>query len=159
MVNDVTLIGYVGKDPDFGEFSGTNIVNFSIATEEYDKTQPNNKGTSWHRIVAYSKLAELIRDYVKKGSKIYIRGRIKYEQFKDKQGIDKTITKIVANEIKFLDRRADSEQAVSNHSVNDQPNQPQQVVQSQPFQQKNNINTAKFMEQKDTPNFDDEIPF
>lgn len=106
-VNKVTLIGTVGRDPET-RFSpgGSAIANFSIATNEsYNDKNTGQKveQTEWHRIVAFGKLAEIIQQYVKKGSKLYIEGKLKTNEW-EKDGIKRYSTDIIVNEMVMLDR-------------------------------------------------------
>ena len=106
-VNKVTLIGTVGRDPE-SRFSpgGSAVANFSMATNESynDKnTGQRVEQTEWHRIVAFGKLAEIIQQYVKKGSKLYIEGKLKTNEW-EKDGIKRYSTDIVVNEMVMLDR-------------------------------------------------------
>jgi len=108
-VNKVTLIGAVGKDPEVRYTqAGMAIANFSLATSK--KNKEKSDVTQWHNIVAFQKTAELIQQYVKKGSKLYIEGEIQYQEY-DKDGEKRYTTKIVANDLSFL---SDS----GNHSAN-----------------------------------------
>ncbi len=101
-VNKVILLGNVGKDPEFKALpSGQPVVNFSIATSERYKDQQGNQQerTEWHNLVAYGKLAEIVRDYVKKGSKLYVEGRLTTRSWDDKD----TNKKVYRTEIVILD--------------------------------------------------------
>lgn len=104
MINKVTLIGRVGKDPEFRTTAGgTAMAKFSLATTETRKDKDGQKieETSWHRCIAWSGLAEIIRDYVHKGSLLYVEGRISYGSY-DKDGTKVYTTDIVVNELKML---------------------------------------------------------
>lgn len=106
MVNEVTLIGNVGSDPEVKFFdSGSQVAKFTLATSEKYKSKTGEKQekTQWHNVVAWSGLAKLVESYVKKGSKLYIRGRLEYEQWEDKKtGEKKSKTNIVVDDLKFL---------------------------------------------------------
>jgi len=108
MLNKVILIGNVGKDPEtFNTDSGLCICKFSLATTEKYK---DKKETEWHRITAFGKIAELCEQYVKKGSKLYLEGKIKTEEYESKDGSGKKYTTgIIANTIKFLDSKQTSD--------------------------------------------------
>src|ERR1700739_735021 len=91
-VNKVILVGNVGKEPEVKfATSGTAIANFSIATSERfkDKSGEWQDRTEWHNLVAYQRTAEIIRDYVKKGNKLYIEGRIQTRSWDDKTSGEK----------------------------------------------------------------------
>jgi len=109
-VNKAIIIGSVGKDPEVrATASGDCIVNLSVATSESWKDKQGNKqeSTEWHRVSAFGKLAEIIRDYVVKGSKVYIEGKIKTRKWQDKDGKDQYTTEIVANELQMLDSKGE----------------------------------------------------
>jgi len=109
-VNKALIIGSVGKDPEVRATAGGDcIVNFSVATSESWKDKQGNKqeSTEWHRVSAFGKLAEIIRDYVVKGSKVYIEGKIKTRKWQDKDGKDQYTTEIVANELQMLDSKGE----------------------------------------------------
>ncbi len=100
MLNKVTLIGNLGKDPEIRSTNkGEEIANFSLATTERWKdknTGEKKEKTEWHKIVVFNKnLVDLIKNYVKKGSKIYIEGQLQTKKWTDNNGIDKYITEII----------------------------------------------------------------
>ena len=100
MYNKVTLLGNVGKDPEIKTTStGKKVGTFSLATTE--KYGDNSK-TSWHSIIVWEKLAEICDKYVKKGSQIFVEGKISYRDYTDKNSVKHFITEIVASEIKLL---------------------------------------------------------
>jgi single-strand DNA-binding protein len=111
-VNKVILVGRLGKDPETRYTpSGQGVCNFSLATDESfkDRNGERQKRTEWHRIVMWSKLAEIAQQYLKKGSLVYIEGRIQTRQWDDKNtGQKRYSTDIVANTMKMLGSRADS---------------------------------------------------
>lgn len=111
-VNKVILVGRLGKDPET-RFTGTGqaVCNFSMATDETytDRSGQRQKRTEWHRIVMWSKLAEIAQQYLKKGHLVYIEGRIQSRQWEDKRdGQKKTSFEIVANVMRMLTSRAES---------------------------------------------------
>lgn len=96
-VNKVTLIGNVGKSPEIRfTQSGEAIANFSLATSESwtDKSGQKQEKTEWHRVEVFGKAAQVVRDYVTKGKPLYVEGSIKYEEYTDKDGIKRNVTKI-----------------------------------------------------------------
>jgi len=108
MVNKVILIGNLGADPEVRySQSGTAIASFRIATTEVWKKQDGSKEeqTEWHRIVAFGRLAEICGEYLAKGSKVYIEGRLQTRKWQDKEGQDRYTTEIVAREMKMLTAR------------------------------------------------------
>ena len=105
-VNKVLLLGNVGKDPEIRSTAGGTIVaSFSLATAERAKDQTGNwtDKTEWHNLVAFQRTAEIVRDYVKKGSQLYIEGKIQTRSWDDKEsGQKKYKTEILVNELTLL---------------------------------------------------------
>ena len=113
-VNIVHIIGNVGNDPETKTLSNGDLVaNFSVATSETwkDKQGQQQEKTQWHKMVAYRKLAEIVEAYVRKGSSLYIEGRIEYSTYTDKNGIEKYSTQIVANALRMLDKKSEAKGA------------------------------------------------
>jgi single-strand DNA-binding protein len=110
-VNKVILLGNVGKDPEIkAAQSGVMVVNFSIATTDRVKDQSGNWNdrTEWHNLVAFKRTAEIIRDYVHKGSKLYIEGKLVTRSWDDKDTGKKAYrTEIIVNDVLLLDSRSD----------------------------------------------------
>ncbi|HZR28297.1 MAG TPA: single-stranded DNA-binding protein [Terriglobales bacterium] len=108
-VNKVILIGNLGKDPEVKYTpSGTAVAKFSLATNERykDKSGEWQDRTEWHNIVVWQRLAEIVGEYVKKGSKIYIEGRLQTSSWEDKQsGEKKYRTEVIANDLVLLGGR------------------------------------------------------
>ena len=108
-VNKVFLLGNVGKDPEIRSTpSGTMVANFSIATSDrYQDAQGNwQDRTEWHNLVAFKRTAEIVRDYVKKGSKLYIEGKLSTSSWEDKtSGQKKYKTEIIVNDLSLLSGR------------------------------------------------------
>ena len=109
-VNKVTLLGNLGKDPEVKFLpSGQAVANFSLATTDRikDKASDNwTERTEWHNITAYGRTAEIVRDYVKKGNKLYIEGRLTTRSWDDKETNKKVYrTEIVVNELVLLGGR------------------------------------------------------
>jgi len=107
-VNKVMLVGNLGKDPEVRYTgSGVAVATFSVATNESWKDQDGNaqERTEWHNIVAWRKLAEICGQYLKKGSKIWLEGRLQYRTYDDKNGVKRYVTEIVMNEMVMLDSR------------------------------------------------------
>jgi single-strand DNA-binding protein len=112
-VNKVILLGNVGKDPEIkSTASGVAVATFSIATSERfkDKSGAWQDRTEWHNLVAYQRLAEIVRDYVKKGSKLYIEGRLQTSSWDDKTtGQKKYRTEIIIHDLSLLSGRGEAE--------------------------------------------------
>jgi single-strand DNA-binding protein len=110
-VNKVILLGNVGKDPEIKSTAGGIMVaNFSIATSDRTKDKDGNwqDRTEWHNLVAFQRTAEIIRDYVKKGAKLYVEGKIQTRSWDDKtSGEKKYRTEIIVNDLSLLSGRGE----------------------------------------------------
>ena len=109
-VNKVFLIGNLGADPDLRYTpNGAAVASFSVATTEGRKDKDGNwkDHTEWHRVVTWNKLAETAGEYLKKGSQVYIEGRIQTRQWDDKEGVKRYTTEIVAQNLQILGRKTD----------------------------------------------------
>ncbi len=108
-VNKVILLGNVGKDPEIRSTpGGTMVASFSLATSDRQKDAQGNwqDRTEWHNLVAFTRLAEIVRDYVKKGSKLYIEGKIQTRSWDDKESGQKRYrTEIIVNDLSLLSGR------------------------------------------------------
>jgi len=108
MINKVILIGNLGADPELRfTQNGTPVASFNMATTERRKGQDGQiqEQTEWHRIIAWQRLAEICGEYLSKGSKVYMEGRLQTRKWKDQNGIDRYTTEIVAREMKMLSPR------------------------------------------------------
>ena len=108
-VNKVILVGRLGQNPEVKYTpSGAAVANFSIATSETwnDKSGQKQEKTEWHRIVVWSKLAELCGQYLQKGRQVYVEGRLQTREYQDKAGVTKSITEIRADAVQFLGQGA-----------------------------------------------------
>ena len=111
-VNRVTLIGRLGKDPETKETSNDKkVCKFSLATDETYKDKDGEKvsKTSWHNIVAWGKLAEISEKYLRKGSLVFVEGKIEYRKWQDNEGNEKRATDIVISSMTMLGGKPDSE--------------------------------------------------
>lgn len=119
-VNKVILLGNVGKDPEIRSTpNGTMVANFSLATTDRVKDQGGNWSdrTEWHNLVAFQRTAEIIRDYVKKGSKLYVEGKIQTRSWDDKtSGEKKYRTEIIINDLSLLSGRGEGESGGSSYT-------------------------------------------
>ena len=109
-VNKVILVGRLGRDPETRYTgSGQAVANFSVATDETykDKAGERQKRTEWHKIVVWGKQAEIAQQYLKKGSLIFIEGRIQSREWQDKEGQKRTSFEIVASNFRMLGGRGD----------------------------------------------------
>lgn len=146
-INKVTLIGNLGSDPEIRYApSGTAIVTVNIATSSgwKDKqTGEMQERTEWHRVVFFNRLAEIVNEYLKKGSKIYVEGSLRTRKWTDKNDIERYTTEIVANEMQMLDSRGGS---YNPDQFNKSTSAPQTASKA--------ASPAG-----DAPDFDDDIPF
>jgi single-strand DNA-binding protein len=111
MINKVILVGNLGADPEIRYTQGgTPVATFNIATTENWRNKDGGKEehTEWHRIVVWRKLAEVCGEYLNKGSKIYVEGKIRTRKWQDRDGNDRYTTEIEARDIQFLSTRGAS---------------------------------------------------
>ncbi|KUM52128.1 single-stranded DNA-binding protein [Rheinheimera sp. EpRS3] len=143
-INKVILIGNLGTDPEVRYMpQGGAVANLTVATSESwtDKaTNEKKEQTEWHRVVIYQRLAEIAGEYLRKGSKVYIEGKLKTRKWQDKDGVERYTTEIIANELQMLDGRGDGQQQGGGMGGGQQggyqkPAQPQQGGYQQPAQQ------------------------
>lgn len=137
MVNRVILIGNLGRDPEVHTTSSGNIVTqLTLATSRRVKQADGSYGdeVEWHRVICFSKLAEIARDYLSKGRQVYIEGRLRTRKWTDKQNIERYTTEIICEQLKMLGRKDDGAQAAA-------PTTPQQSTPAP------------------TPTYDEEVPF
>lgn len=132
-VNKVILIGNLGKDPEVRRLeNGTVVASFPLATSETytDKTTNERRDiTDWHNIVVWRGLAEVVEKYVRKGSKIYVEGKLKSRSYQDKEGVTKYITEVVADEITMLNRVESTTPNQPNYSSEGTPTEPSKIEQ------------------------------
>lgn len=105
-VNKVILVGNLGQDPEVRFLpSGEVVANFTVATSEswLDAQGQPQEHTEWHRLVAFKRLAEIVRDYLHKGSKVYLEGKLQTREWVDQQGQKRYTTEIVCHELQMLD--------------------------------------------------------
>ena len=115
-VNKVILIGRLGGDPELRSTpGGTSVASFTLATNETwtDKDGTKQERTEWHRIVVWSRLAEICGQYLRKGSQVYIEGRLQTRSWEDKQGNQRKTTEIVARDMQMLGARSEGNGARS----------------------------------------------
>ena len=145
-VNKAILIGRLGRDPEVRHMpNGDAVCNFSIATDETWKDQHGQKQerTEWHAITLYRRMAEVAGQYLKKGSQVYIEGRIQSRKYTGKDGVERTAYEIIGNEMKMLGGKAEG----SSESVNtaEPPAPPRRQDSAAPAQPVDDI--------------DDDVPF
>jgi single-strand DNA-binding protein len=106
-VNKVIIVGNVGKDPEIRHLDGgVTVASFTMATSEKwkDKNGNQQESTEWHNMVVWGKLAEIVEKYIKKGSKLYVEGKIQTRSW-EKEGVKKYVTEIKVNELTMLDSK------------------------------------------------------
>ena len=134
-LNEVKLIGYLGRDPEvFGQ--NGNTVRIAVATK--NRWKDKNTGeireeTEWHRVVLFRQLAEFAEKYLKKGNLIYVSGSLKTEKYKDKDGIDRYATNIVARSIQSLERTERVQQTATSSKEKPVVNEPLDMDDDIPF--------------------------
>jgi len=140
-INKVIIVGNLGADPDSRAMpSGNAVTNISVATSESwndRETGEKQEKTEWHRVVFFNRLAEIAAQYLKKGSQVYVEGKIQTRKWEDKEGNERWTTEIVANQMQMLGDR------MSNDMSNDNASRPQSSSD-------NDFSTDEF---------DDDIPF
>ncbi len=118
-VNKVILVGNLGNDPDIRYTAGgAAVANISLATTDSWKDKESGEQqdrTEWHRIVFFGRLAEIVGEYLRKGSQVYVEGRLQTRKWQDKSGNDRYTTEIVANEMQMLGGRGGSGGGMGNN--------------------------------------------
>ncbi|OGV35980.1 MAG: single-stranded DNA-binding protein [Legionellales bacterium RIFCSPHIGHO2_12_FULL_35_11] len=152
-INKVILIGHVGGDPEVRYMpNGNAVATISIATTESWKDKQSGEKqdrTEWHRVVFFSRLGEIVGEYVRKGSKVYVEGSLRTRKWQDQQGQDRYTTEIVATEMQMLDGRGGAA------GVNDMPSEHS-------YQSSNKSQAQASAVQESEPVFDeldDDVPF
>lgn len=166
-VNKVILVGTLGKDPEVRYMpSGGAVCNISIATNESWKDKQTGQiqeRTEWHNIVAFNRLAEIMGEYLRKGSQVYIEGKLQTQKWQDNNGQDRYTTKINANEMQMLGGRATGANQSSggmNTQNTQQSNSYNQAPQQQkPQQQAPQSTPQQAPASQGFEDFDDDIPF
>ncbi|MBI1226156.1 MAG: single-stranded DNA-binding protein [Bacteroidetes bacterium] len=151
MLNRVTLIGRLGKDPEVRRLeSGAAVAKFSLATSESYKDKDGNKveTTEWHNIIVWRSQAEIAEKFLKKGMLIYVEGKLTYREYTDKDNVKKYFTEIVASNFQMLERK---EGGGGGYFPTDEPG-------GAPATQHRNNEPASVMEDVGEPPTDD-LPF
>ena len=132
-INKVILLGYTGKDPEVKDVAGTKVANLSLATTEKGYTLQNGiqvpDRTEWHSLIFWKGLAEVVEKYVRKGSQIYIEGKIKTRQYEDRTGSKRYVTEIFVDKLELLGSRLGQQEA----SLHSELYQPEQSREDLPF--------------------------
>ncbi len=120
-VNKVILVGNLGKDPEIRYLeNGTAVANFPIATSESYKDKEGNRidQTEWHNVVVWRKMAEIAERYLRKGSQIYLEGKLRTKSWEDQQGNKRYTTEIVADTFTMLGKREDNQNTSTPSNTN-----------------------------------------
>ena len=163
-INKVILVGNLGQDPEVKYMpSGGAVTNISIATTDSWKdkaTGEKKENTEWHRVVFFNRLAEIVGEYLRKGSQVYIEGNLRTRSWED-NGVKRYSTEIVAREMQMLGSRAGGSSDFSQQQQGS--GAPQQQGGQQPQQNQQSSQQSKPQSQQQAPqnfdNFDDDIPF
>ncbi len=158
-INKVILVGNVGVDPEVRYMPNGNAVStFSLATSETWKdkqTGDKQERTEWHRVVCFNRLGEIIGEYVRKGSKLYVEGSLRTRKWQDQQGQDRYTTEIVAAEIQMLDSKG----GAANASYSEAPPQFHEESSSKKTPAPAVAAGASSKAQEAFDELDDDIPF
>ncbi|MBI0068811.1 MULTISPECIES: single-stranded DNA-binding protein [unclassified Snodgrassella] len=154
-VNKVILVGRLGRDPETRYIpNGEAITNFSLATDEQwrDRNGERQTRTEWHNVSLYGKLGEIANQYLRKGSQVFIEGKIQSRKYTDKDGIERMVYNIIGNEMKMLGNRNDGSDSGNNNTApSTASNPPPAAPRRQPPQHEST--TAPI------DDIDDDIPF
>lgn len=157
-VNKVILVGNLGRDPEMRYMpSGDALASFSIATTDTwkDKSGQRQERTEWHRISMFGKQAEIAGQYLKKGSSVYIEGRLQTRKWTDKEGQERQTTEVVADRMQMLGGRSGG----NAFEVMDDDDMDQTPRQSAPRQQQPAGNAKPAGSGSGFDDFEDDIPF
>ena len=159
-INKVILVGNAGNDPEFRVMpNGNGVANVSLATSETWKdksTGDQQEKTEWHRVIFFNRLAEIVEQYIKKGSKLYIEGRLQTRSW-EQDGVKRYTTEIVASEMQMLDSRGGGD-----NSFGQSQNQNQSQGQgggAAPAARSSSTSAVPQAAPANFDNFDDDIPF
>ena len=181
-INKVILVGNLGQDPEVRyAANGNAIANITLATSESYKDKNTGQmvdKTEWHRVVFFQKLAEIACEYLRKGSQIYIEGKLETKKYTDNQGVEKYSTNIVVDgfdgKLQMLGSKEGGNQSqgaqnTQGYAPQQSPNQQYQPQQQAPAQQQyqqspqhnkaQQVGYAPQQQQQQAPSFDDDLPF
>ena len=158
MLNKVTLIGRLGADPDVRTMpNGGTITHIGLATNRRWKdkeTGERKEETEWHRVCFFGRIAEVAGEYLRKGSLVYIEGRIHTNKWQDQSGQDRYTTEIIAGQMQMLESKSGGTEPLDSEPMNENQAPAKQVIQP--------LNNQALPESPPTTsyeNFDDDIPF
>lgn len=145
MLNKTQIIGHLGQDPELRYTpSELAVTRLSVATNEMRKTQDGEKqkDTEWHRVVLFERLAEIAAEHLKKGSLVYVEGRLKTRKWQDQSGVDRYTTEILANQMRMLGGRNQQNNGAEASAGEQQASPP-----------------AQDFDGTEPPDFDEDFPF
>lgn len=160
-LNKVQLIGNLTRDPEVRYTGkGTAVATFSIATnrEWKDESGGKKEEVEFHRVVAWDKLAEIIEKYLKKGSKVFVEGRIQSRKWQTKEGEDRTTFEIVINDLMMLDSKGGSSSYEGPEDTTEY-NVPEDYMSDNKSQETKKQDTKSKKEEVEVEESDDDIPF
>ncbi|SUT91454.1 single-stranded DNA-binding protein [Actinobacillus lignieresii] len=149
-VNKVMIIGHLGQDPELRTMqNGEGVCSMSVATSESWTDQAGNKvtRTEWHKIVMYRKLAEIAGKYLRKGSQVYIEGKLQTRKWTDQNGVERYVTEIIASSMNMLG--GSNQNQAQNNAGKQNESQNNQVMTEEEAREARQVQN----------NFDDDIPF
>lgn len=159
-INKVILVGNLGKDPEVRQLpSGGTVANLVVATSDSWKEKQTGEAkekTEWHRVTMFNQLGEIAGKYLKKGSKVYLEGKLQTRKYQGPDGLDRYATEVIANEMQMLDSRGD---AAPQQSGRQQPNSHHQQAPQQQNSYQQAQQQAAPPQNSGFADFDDDIPF
>lgn len=172
-INKVIIVGNLGQDPEVRFMpTGESVANFTVATSETWKdkqTGEQKEKTEWHRIVMYKRLAEIAGEYLEKGSKVYLEGRLQTRKWQNQQGVDQYTTEIIVHDMQMLSSNPNALQgnkpaAQQNYAQGSAPTNQQYAQQAPNNKQRASYNvppgsTGHPNQPAYSPPMDDDIPF
>src|SRR6266508_1685664 len=160
--NKITIVGYLGRDPEIRYTpQGTAVCNVSVATTERRKnvTGEYEDHTTWFRVTFWNRQAELANEYLAKGRQVYIEGRLRQEEYTDREGVRRTSLVVTATEMQFLGRRDDSAQQASADAGLGMDEEAEEVAKPAPKGSGKSGKKGSKRTAKEKAIGDDEIPF
>jgi single-strand DNA-binding protein len=160
--NKITIVGYLGRDPEIRYVSqGTAVCNISVATTERRKNVEGEyeDHTTWFRVTLWNRQAELANEYLAKGRQVYIEGRLRQEEYTDREGARRVSLEVTATEMQFLGRRDDFSQPASADAGPSQTEEEEEVAKPTPKGSGKSAKKGSKRTAKEEAIEDDEIPF
>ena len=160
--NKITIVGYLGRDPELRYTpQGTAVCNISVATTEKRKNVEGEyeDHTTWFRVTLWNRQAELANEYLAKGRQVYIEGRLRQEEYTDREGARRVSLEVTATEMQFLGRRDDSAQPASADAGLGQVEKAEEIARPAPKGSGKSTKKGAKRTAKEEAIEDDEIPF